>query len=58
MRYLVPALYDLGEMLRGANSLRSSFTKRPASRFISWYEACRLIAVSGLDMAAWDALVS
>jgi len=32
MRYLIPALHDLGEMLKGR---RSSCTKRPANRFIS-----------------------
>jgi mandelate racemase len=32
IRYLIPALHDLGEMLKGR---RSNCTKRPANRFIS-----------------------
>jgi mandelate racemase len=36
MRYLIPALHDLGEMLKGRRlSPRSNFTKRAASRCIS-----------------------
>jgi mandelate racemase len=34
MRYLIPALHDLGEMLKGRPSLRSNFTKRPANHCI------------------------
>ena len=35
MKYLIPALLDFGEMLKGSVFHRSISTKRPASRFIS-----------------------
>ncbi|MGC2200505.1 MAG: hypothetical protein WA633_10215 [Stellaceae bacterium] len=35
MRYLIPVLHDLGEMLKAAGSRHSKFTKRPANRCIS-----------------------
>jgi hypothetical protein len=34
MRYLIPALHDLGGCSKAAASLRSNFTKRAASRCI------------------------
>ncbi len=57
MRYLIPALHDLGEMLKGRRV--SPFELYDAARrslhFVG-YEGLAAIAVSGLDMAAWDAL--
>ena len=57
MRYLIPALNDLGDMLKGRQI--SPFDLYDAARkslhFIG-YEGMSMIAVSGLDMAAWDAL--
>lgn len=57
MRYLIPALNDLGEMLKGHpvapvelfDAARNSL--RPVG-----HQGQSMIAVSGLDMAAWDAL--
>ena len=57
MRYLIPALHDLGGMLKGRRV--SPFELYDAARrslhFVG-YEGLATIAVSGLDMAAWDAL--
>ncbi len=57
MRYLVPALHDLGELLKGRRI--APFELHDAARkslhFVG-YEGMSMIAVSGLDMAAWDAL--
>ena len=57
MRYLIPALHDLGGMLKGHRV--SPFELYDAARrslhFVG-YEGLATIAVSGLDMAAWDAL--
>ena len=57
MRYLVPALRDLGEMLRG-HAVAPLDLYRAASKSLHFvgYEGMSMIAVSGLDMAAWDAL--
>ena len=42
MRYLIPAVHDLGEMLKGRRLAPSKFTKRAANRFISLVtRACR-----------------
>ena len=57
MRYLVPALEDLGELLKG-------WPVAPVELFEAGrkfyhavgYEGLSMIAVSGIDMAAWDAL--
>jgi mandelate racemase len=57
MRYLIPALHDLGGLLKGRRV--SPFELYDAARrslhFVG-YEGLATIAVSGLDMAAWDAL--
>jgi len=57
MRYLVPALQDIGEMLKGRRVVPLEFytAARKSLHFVG-YEGLALIAVSGLDMAAWDAL--
>ena len=57
MKYLVPALHDFGDMLRGQPVAPVDFhdTARTSLQFVG-YEGLSLIAVSGLDMAAWDAL--
>jgi mandelate racemase len=57
MRYLVPALHDFGEMLKGRKVAPVELydLARKSLHFVG-YEGQSLIAVSGLDMAAWDAL--
>ena len=57
MKYLVPALHDLGEMLRGRplSPIELFGLARRSLHFVG-YEGMSMIAVSGLDMAAWDAL--
>ncbi len=57
MRYLVPALHDLGAMLEGRAVAPADLYEaaRKSLRFVG-YEGMSMIAVSGLDMAAWDAL--
>ena len=57
MRYLVPALHDLGEMLKGRSvaPLELFEAARKSLHFVG-YEGLSMIAASGLDMAAWDAL--
>jgi mandelate racemase len=57
MRYLIPALHDFGEMLRGRRVAPSELydLARKSLHFVG-YEGQSMIAVSGLDMAAWDAL--
>ena len=57
MRYLVPALHDLGELLEGQPVAPTDLfdTARKSLHFVG-YEGLSAIAVSGLDMAAWDAL--
>jgi mandelate racemase len=57
MRYLIPALHDLGEMLKGRR-LAPIDTYEVARRSLHFvgYEGISMIAVAGLDMAAWDAL--
>ncbi len=57
MRYLVPALQDLGEMLEGRRVVPLEFftAARKSLHFVG-YEGLAMIAASGLDMAAWDAL--
>jgi mandelate racemase len=57
MRYLVPALHDLGAMLRGRRVAPVELygEARRFLHFVGW-EGQSLIAASGLDMAAWDAL--
>ncbi|MDD9916968.1 MAG: hypothetical protein OXT01_20165 [Rhodospirillaceae bacterium] len=57
MRYLVPALEDMGEMLKGQPLSPADLyeTARKSLHFVG-YEGLSMIAVSGLDMAAWDSL--
>ena len=57
MRYLVPALHDLGEMLKGRRLAPVELFEaaRKSLHFVG-YEGLAMIAASGLDMAAWDAL--
>ncbi len=57
MRYLVPALQDFGEMLKGrrVSPVQLHDVARKSLHFVG-YEGLSAIAVSGLDMAAWDAL--
>jgi len=57
MRYLIPALQDFGEMLKGRRIAPAELydLARKSLHFVG-YQGQSLIAVSGLDMAAWDAL--
>jgi mandelate racemase len=57
MRYLVPALHDLGDMLKGRRlaPIELFDAARKSLHFVG-YEGLSMIAASGLDMAAWDAL--
>jgi mandelate racemase len=57
MRYLVPAIHDLSELLRGRSvaPLELFEAARKSLHFVG-YEGLSMIAASGLDMAAWDAL--
>jgi len=56
-RYLVPAIYDLAEAQKGKPVAPvDDFRKGRASLGLVGLEGMSLIAVSGLDMAAWDAL--
>jgi mandelate racemase len=57
MRYLVPALNDLGAMLKGRRvaPIELFDAARKSLQFVG-YEGLSMIAASGLDMAAWDAL--
>ncbi len=56
MRYLVPMLEDLGEALKGQEVAPVPLYQaaRKTLHFVG-YEGLSMIAVSGLDMAAWDA---
>jgi mandelate racemase len=57
MRYLLPALRDLGEMLKGRRVAPFEFYEagRKSLQFVG-YAGLSMIAVAGIDMAAWDAL--
>jgi mandelate racemase len=57
MRYLVPALQDFGELLKGRRvaPIELYDVARKSLHFVG-YQGLSMIAVSGLDMAAWDAL--
>jgi mandelate racemase len=57
MRYLVPALNDLGAMLKGRRVAPVDLfdASRKSLHFVG-YEGLSMIAASGLDMAAWDSL--
>src|SRR4051794_29027052 len=55
MKYLVPALHDLGEMLKGhaLTPVELYALARKSLHFVG-YQGMSMIAVAGLDMAAWD----
>ena len=57
LRYLVPALQDLGAMLKGRPVAPAELfdASRKSLHFVG-YEGLSMIAAAGLDMAAWDAL--
>jgi len=57
MRYLIPALQDFGNMLKGRRVAPVELYElaRKSLHFVG-YQGLSTIAVSGLDMAAWDAL--
>ena len=57
MRYLVPAINDLGATLkaRRAAPIELFDAARKSLHFVG-YEGLSMIAASGLDMATWDAL--
>jgi mandelate racemase len=57
MRYLIPALHDLSELLKGRSVAPVELFEaaRKSLHFVG-YEGLSMIAASGLDMAAWDAL--
>jgi len=57
VKYLIPALEDLGETLKGRQVAPSELfdAARKSLHFVG-YEGLSLIAASGIDMAAWDAL--
>ncbi len=57
MRYLVPALNDLGDLLKGRKVAPVEIYEvaRKSLHFVG-YQGLSMIAVAGLDMAAWDAL--
>jgi mandelate racemase len=57
MRYLVPALNDLGDLLKGRRVAPVEIydAARKSLHFVG-YQGLSMIAVAGLDMAAWDAL--
>ncbi|APW36354.1 mandelate racemase [Rhodoferax koreense] len=57
MRYLVAALEDVGAMLKGQTvSPVDLFNAVRKSLHLIGYEGFSMIAASGVDMAAWDAL--
>ena len=53
MRYLIPALHDLGEMLKGRRLAPIEFYEagRKSLHFVG-YEGMSMIAVAGVDMAS------
>jgi mandelate racemase len=57
MKYLVAALLDLGEILKGRPlaPVELYALARKSLHFVG-YQGMSMIAVAGLDMAAWDAL--
>jgi mandelate racemase len=57
MRYLVPMLHDLGGMLKGRRVAPADlYGLARRSLHPVGYQGLSTIAVSGIDMAAWDAL--
>src|SRR5271156_5325390 len=57
MKYLLPAVSDFGEILKGRQVTPFELynAARKSLHFVG-YGGMSMIAVSGLDMAAWDAL--
>ncbi len=57
MKYLIPALHDFGQALAGKRvaPVELYALARKSLHFVG-YQGLSMIAVSGLDMAAWDAL--
>jgi len=57
MRYLLAALHDLGDLLKGRPVVPKELFEisRKSLHFVG-YQGLSMIAVSGVDMAAWDAL--
>jgi mandelate racemase len=56
-RYLVPAIEDLGVLLKGRSvAPMELFNAARKSLHFVGYEGMSLIAAAGIDMAAWDAL--
>ena len=57
MRYLIPAVHDLAEMLKGRRLAPVEIYEagRKSLHFVG-YEGMSMIAVAGVDMAAWEAL--
>ena len=54
MKYLIPALLDFGEMLKGQRvSPVDLYEKARKSLHFVGYQGLSMIAVAGLDMAAW-----
>jgi mandelate racemase len=57
MRYLIPALHDLGEMFKGRRLAPIGFYEAARkSLHLVGYGGMAMITVAGVDMAAWDAL--
>ena len=57
MKYLVPAIHDFNEVLAGkpVSPVELYALARRSLQFVG-YSGMSMIAVAGLDMAAWDAL--
>ena len=57
MKYIIAALEDFGELLQGRQVAPAELFEiaRKSLHFVG-YQGLSMIAVSGLDMAAWDAL--
>jgi mandelate racemase len=56
-RYIVPAIYDLAESRKGTHVRPlDDFQNARRSLNLVGYEGITMIAIAGLDMAAWDAL--
>ena len=56
-RYLVPAITEIAEILRGERVARFEFFRKGINALhLVGREGLSMIAVAGIDMAAWDAL--
>jgi len=57
MKYLIPVLYDFGDVRKGhaVTPIELYAAARKSLHFVG-YQGMSMIAVAGLDMAAWDAL--